>query len=233
MKRGVCILFLFMVCASTHASELTRITTRFPDVPAPPQGSVQWIAKSMRMNGVPMSLRSLRSKLSSDAVLAYYESWSRQQASAERIRSRIGLEDVLGIKSGRHLISIRVQRGVSDTQGTITCSLASFADTPPVSTAFPAPSSVRLVNLQQYEDESGEAEHISFVSTRAPHVEALAFAHRLEDKGWTILRHQSMRASMRGYVIEAQRGAQHAQLSILPGEGLSVGTQVLIVWEKS
>ena len=233
MTRLVCCLCLLVFSALTHASELTRITARFPSVPSPPQGSVQWIAKSMRMNGVPMTLQSLRSKLSPEAVLHYYESWSKQQSSAQSVRTRIDREEALTIKVGDYLISIRAQRGASGTHGIITSSLASLKGNNRVTTAFPAPSHLRLVNLQEYEDEAGEAEHLSFVSTRAPHVETSALARSLEDAGWKLLHQRPMRETMRGYVIETQKGAQHAQLSILPSADLALGARILIVWKKS
>lgn len=233
MKRAVGMVCLLMLCAVAHGGALTRITATFPEVPPPPQGSVQWVAKSMRMNGVPMTVRALHSKLSPSAVLHFYESWSKQQMSAQTVRSRVDGDEMLTIKTGPHLISIRAQRSLTATHGTITSSLASFANTSRVSTAFPTPSNVRLVNAQQYDDEGSEAEHLSFISTRAPHIESAALARHLEEEGWTILWHRAMREAVRGYTVESQKGAQHAQLTVLPAEGFSSGSRILVVWKKS
>lgn len=185
------------------------------------------------MNGVPMTLRSLQSSLSPEAVLYYYESWSKQKTGAQTLRTRIDQEEALTIKLDRHLITIRAHRGASGTHGTITSSLASFAAAARVETAFPVPPNIRLVNLQQYEDDSGAAEHISFVSQRAPHVEASALAQWLDDKGWTTLRRAPMHETLRGYVIESQKAAQHAQITIVPSEGWLLGSRILIVWKKA
>lgn len=231
--RALVALWLLTLCPLVFASELTRVTDRFPELPPPPQGSTYWIAKSMRMNGVPMTIRSLRSSLAPDAVLHFYESWCKQRTGAESLRTRIENDEALTIKVDRHLITIRAQRAASGTHGTITSSLASFTATAHIESAFPVPPTIRLVNLQQYEDESGEAEHLSFVSQRAPHVEASALAQWLGDKGWTTLRHAPMRETKRGYVIESQKGAQHAQLTIVPSEGWLLGSRILIVWKKA
>jgi hypothetical protein len=185
------------------------------------------------MNGVPMTIRSLRSSLAPDAVLYFYESWCKQKTDTQSLRTRIENDQALTIKLDRHLITIRAQRAASGTHGTITSSPASFPAPVRLESVFPVPPNIRLVNVQQYEDESGDAEHLSFVSQRAPHVEASALARWLDDHGWTMLRHAPMRETLRGYVIETQKGAQHAQLTIVPSEGWLLGSRILVVWKKA
>jgi hypothetical protein len=66
-RFGAVLLILLVLPANAERAAL-------PDLAAPPQGTAQWIARNMRMNGLPMSLKAFESRLAPDAVLAYYES---------------------------------------------------------------------------------------------------------------------------------------------------------------
>src|SRR5687767_7236599 len=86
---------------------------RLPDLAAPPQGSTQWIARSMRMNGLPMSLKAFESRLSPDAVFAHYESALRSSGSHDVRRSVNSPWQVWMLKSQHHLITVHARPAAS------------------------------------------------------------------------------------------------------------------------
>src|SRR5688500_2898307 len=77
---------LVLWAAAAQAERSTRATSALPNLAAPPQGSAQWIARSMRMNGLPMTLKAFESRLSPESVLAHYESQLKSFGSHEMRR---------------------------------------------------------------------------------------------------------------------------------------------------
>ena len=54
----------------------------------------------------------------------------------------------------------------------------------------------------------------------------------LTRNGWQVIRRQHMRETARGVVIEAQRGAQQALLTLQPDRAQPSMTAIVIVWKK-
>ncbi|GFE89754.1 hypothetical protein [Steroidobacter agaridevorans] len=207
--------------------------TALPDLAAPPQGSTQWIARNMRMNGLPMSLKTFESRLSPDAVLAHYESELRSSGSHDVRRSVNSSWQVLLLKSRDHFITVHARRAASGSEGTILVSPALDPGGLKLQTDFPRPSTARIVNLQQYDDSGMQSEHISLSSERAPFIEAQAFSQLLITNGWNIIDTRPTRESYRGFVLEAQRQAEQALLVIIPDAARPASTAIVVTWKKS
>jgi hypothetical protein len=99
MRHWIGTLALFTTLVPpAQAGSLARATEALPDLGAPPQGSTQWIARSMRMNGLPMTLRIFESRLPPDAVLSHYESFMKMQGTHESRRTTNSPRQVLMLK---------------------------------------------------------------------------------------------------------------------------------------
>jgi hypothetical protein len=230
------LLFVFAACSGVSRAgehELSSLTKELPDVPAPPHGDVWWISKSMRMNGLPMTLKNFRSRLSSDEVCEYYRSSARAMTNNEILRSRSGDWSVISIRTRRNLITIQVRSTLLGSEGTIAVSPPPETAQLKIATAFPRPATAEIVNLQEYDDEGTEAEHITLRSARSVGLEAQAFVQKLTRNGWQITLREPMQVVAGGQVIEAQRGAQHALLSLMPDKARPGNTSIIVVWRKS
>lgn len=223
---GAVLLTLLMLPA--NAEPLT-----LPDLAAPPQGSAQWIARSMRMNGLPMSLKAFESRLSPDAVLSHYESELKSSGSHDVRRSVNAPWRVLMFKSHDHLITVQARPASAGSEGTILVSPALDPAKLKMKTDFPRPSTAHIVNLQQYDDAGVQSEHISLSSERAPFTEAQAFSQLLITNGWNIVNTRPTRESYRGFVLEAQRQAEQALLVIIPDAARPATTAIVVTWKKS
>ncbi len=232
IRIGFVSIALFFAC-SIQASTLARTTAEFPEVPAPPSGEAQWVAKSMRLNGLPMTLKSFHSRMNPDAVLHYYDSWSKHRGSSASTRSSSMDWQILALKFEQFFITIQARSSDEGSHGTIAVSPSLSRASVQLETGFPIPASTKIVNLQQYDDRDAQAEHISLSSKRPPHIEARAFVQLLGGNGWSVIRQQRMQDIARGYVIEAQLGAQQALLTIFPDRVDGSSTAVIIVWRKS
>jgi hypothetical protein len=202
-------------------------------LPVPPQSEVQWIARSMRMNGAPMTLQSIQSRLSPDALFAYYEARTRDIGGNEYRRSASGEWQLLAIRSPRRYTTIQVRHTTGGSEGTITTSALPAPTITKTTSEFPRPPSARIVNFQEYDDAGIQSEHISLLSSRAVALEAWAFAEKLTRAGWKILRQQQMHQVSAGVAIETQRGTQHALLTLQPDHAQPALTAIVVVWRKS
>lgn len=217
----------------SNAGMLAKLTAGLPDVPAPPQGEAQWVAASMRMNGLPMTLKTFQSRLDTDRVFDHYESLAHRWGRSEFRRITNGTHRLLAIRSVTHVITIEARATIGGCEGTITVSGLPESATAPGRTDFPHPPTARVVSRQEYEDAGIEAEHLSFVSQRTVVVEAEAFAGELLRAGWQILRQQSMERRGRGVVIEAQHGSQQALVTLQTDSRERSRTAIVVVWRKS
>jgi hypothetical protein len=224
---------ILLLCAlpGAWAGALSRITAALPDVPAPPQGHVEWIAPSMRLNGLPMTLKTFESGLTPADVFNYYEREAARWGHNEFRRTTTAAAHVLSIRSNRYAITVEASDTVRGCQGTITVSGLPERYVASTQSRFPHPRTTRILNRQEYDDDGIEAEHLSLSSARSSGIEANAFVAELNRAGWQVVRHESAQA--RGVVIEAQRGAELAQLTLQPDRSGAATTAIVIVWKKS
>ena len=227
-------LYLFAALAlPVHAESLTRVTATLPDLSSPPQGEAQWIARSMRMNGLPMTLKAFQSRLAPEAVLAHYESQLKAQGSHDTRVTADPPWQVLMLRARDYFITVHARAVSHGSEGTILVSPALEPASLRLQTEFPRPASTRVVNLQQYDDAGMRSEHISLSSNRAPFTELQAFSELMIRDGWAVLDTRPARAAHRGYVLEAQRQAEHALLVIVPDAVQPTTTAIVIAWRKS
>lgn len=226
-------LLLIVLVLPANAERLIRTAANLPDLAAPPQGSAQWIARSMRMNGLPMTLKAFESRLSPDAVLSYYESQLQSSGSHETRRSVNAAWRVLMFKSHDHFITVHARPAAAGSEGTILVSPALDPAVLSLQSDFPRPPTARIVNLQQYDDDGMQSEQLSLSSDRSPFIEAKAFSQLLITNGWNIIDTRPTQQSHRGFVLEAQRQAEQALLVIMPDAARPANTAIVVTWKKS
>jgi hypothetical protein len=215
-----------------QAGSLSRATEALPDMSAPPHGSAQWVAKSMRMNGLPMTLKVFESRLTPDAVLSHYESFVKASGTHESRRTINTPWQVLMLKSADHFITVHARAVAHGSEGTILVSPALELASLRMRSEFPRPASTRIVNLQQYDDDGVQSEHISLSSNRASFTELQEFSQLLIGEGWSVLDTRPTQQVHRGFVLEVQRQTEHALLVIVPNAAQPTTTAIAITWRK-
>lgn len=232
-KNPIFVLLGILAASTANAGALERSTSGLPDLGPPPQGHARWVARSMRHNGLPMTLKAFHSRLSADEVLQHYATRFGNGAARESVRSRQGEWQVLAIRNVRYFVTIQARDSAPGSVGTIAVTPDPANATVSLATRFPLPRSMRIVNLQQYEDEGERSEHISLLSSKAPHLEASNCARLLSREGWQLVRDAPAATIERGYVIEAQKGAEQARVTLMPDRSGSGVTAIIIVWRKA
>jgi hypothetical protein len=227
-SRLICVWLLVMNAA--HAGSIARAVEKFPDLPAPPQGEMQWVARSMRMNGLPMTIQALYSHSAPDEVVHFYESWATHVSGAQTKRSHTHDVEMLSIRSNSFLITLELRHVITGTQGTIVTSSPPERATMSTKTKFPHPTSWRVANLQQYDDAGKETEHITFTSEQAPAHDAQAIAELLASSGWTLVNEHASNAYE--FLVEAQHDAELARVVITNDVDHRVNSLVTVLWSK-
>jgi hypothetical protein len=233
MRTEIVTFAMFTILAlPAGAGSLSRATEALPTLGAPPQGSAQWIAKSMRMNGLPMTLKVFESRLTPDAVLSHYEGFVKASGSHESRRMTNAPWQVLMLKSADHFITVHARAVAHGSEGTILVSPALEPATLRMRSDFPRPASTRIVSLQQYDDDGVQSEHISLSSNRASFTELQEFSQLLIGEGWSVVETRPTLEVQRGFVLEVQRQAEHALLVIVPNAAQPATTAIAITWRK-
>jgi hypothetical protein len=78
------------LCAVLLVVRPARATdsTPWPEVPSPPKARVEWIAESMRVNGIPMRVLHFESSVSRADIVAYYRAyWSGGYPTKPSVRT--------------------------------------------------------------------------------------------------------------------------------------------------
>ncbi len=225
-------LIFLLLTTIAHAGPISRAAAKLPELPPPPQGETQWIAQSMRMNGLPMTIKALYSRATADEVFYFYESWAKRAGDMQTRRWHTNQSELLSIRANSFMTTIEVRRVISGTQGTIVTSAPPDSTALKAETDFAHPTSWRVANLQQYDDDGKEAEHITFTSARAPIAEAQAIEELFAATGWALLSERTAHASANGYVVEAQRAAEQARVVISQDGGHRATTLITVVWSK-
>lgn len=188
----------------------------------------------MRHNGLPMTLQTFKSPQPVESTLAYYAHWWSSTEVGSRGVSRIvrrGDWQILALTAPQVHITIRAKPAGAGSEGDLAVSRNPMTTQLSIATAFPHPRTARVVNLQEYEDPSGDAEHISLISSRAASIEAHEFTELLTRKGWSVYREQPAQALAQGQVLEVQKGGHLAQLTFQPRA--HSGSYIVVIWRKA
>jgi hypothetical protein len=179
-----------------------------------------------------MTLKTLRSRLSPQDLFSFYELQIRGQARSEFRRFSQGEWQLLAIKSSQCYVTIQARQTIEGSEGTIAVTAVPEPEMVRITSDFPRPLTTRILSLQEYDDAGIESEHISLSSSRSITLESRAFLHELTRDGWQVIRQPTLETA-RGAVIEAQRGAQQAFLTLLPDHVQPSMTTIVVIWRKS
>jgi len=92
----------------------------WPEVPLPPKADVQWVAQSMRVNGVPTRVMQFRSSASRSEIVEYYRSyWTGGYPRAASVHL-LADATVVGQEHGPYLLTVKVEdAGQDESRGLI------------------------------------------------------------------------------------------------------------------
>lgn len=111
-ERALTWFLLPAIALAVLASGRAGAAENWPEMPKPPQSKSQWIADSMRVNGVPMRVLQFQSSASRQEVVDYYKArWTNGSALKPAINALDGAT-VIGQMQGPYLLNVKVRDGI-------------------------------------------------------------------------------------------------------------------------
>jgi hypothetical protein len=81
----------------------------WPEVPLPPKADVQWVAQSMRVNGVPTRVMQFQSRADRTEIVAYYRAYWSGYKYAPSIHAMGEAATVVGQMHGPYVMTVKVE----------------------------------------------------------------------------------------------------------------------------
>ncbi len=170
---------IFVLCCHLNAQ------AEAPNWQALPSGfNSQSVADEMRLNGVPMKIVSVNSRLPLEKALAEVKrSWSLQPGAANIERTTLGQWQVLNQRLGEQHRSLQLRDLGNDTvEGFLALSSPTQSREPKA--AVRLPSDIQTVSITESQDGSKQAQQIVAVSPRSVDASASALELSLRAEGW-------------------------------------------------
>ncbi|HWI13401.1 MAG TPA: hypothetical protein VNT02_04075 [Burkholderiales bacterium] len=172
------------IALAVSASVSAASSASWPELPAPPRTTVQWVAENMEFNGMPMQIRTFRSELSAADVLAYYRArwWDGKRCGC--VENRVGLYQQIARGEGRYFYTVQVRAVDGRT------SQGYMAVTVPASpkvvagAGFPQPPATRVMNDIRADDNETRSRTLLMENSLALPANAAFFERELPGLGW-------------------------------------------------
>ncbi len=201
----------------------------WPELPLPPKAEEQWIAQSMRIDGVPTRVMQFQSRASRQEIVAYYKSyWSGGYAHAPSVRA-LGAATVVGQMHGPYLMTVKVEdadRGQS--RGLLSVAQVMGIKVDRSAGEIPLLPGARVLSVVESDDPGVHSRAVSVVNPQPASSAAQFYQASLLNAGWSELQAnevaRSAAAPAKTFLVFAE-GSREMQLSIVDsrnGRGSSV-----------
>ena len=157
----------------------------WPEVPMPPKAKVEWIAPSLRINGIPTRVMQFESRASRTEIVDYYRTtWSGGAEHKPSVRP-VGQLTVVGQTHGPYLMTIEVAdgpRGTSHGLISVARVLGSSVDRNPG--VLPLLGGAHLVSVVESDDPGKRSRQMVVVSPQAPATVTDFYRASFVNAGW-------------------------------------------------
>jgi hypothetical protein len=157
----------------------------WPEMPSPPKSKVEWVADSMRVNGVPTRVMQFQSQAGRTEIVEYYRAyWSGGYPTKPSIKL-LGASTVISQKHGPYLMTVKVEdapRGSS--LGLIAVSQVAGSKVEFNAGSLPLMPGARIVSVVESSDP-GKRNREVVVFNRQPLASVMQFYQAsYENNGW-------------------------------------------------
>lgn len=180
MRRLAVLAAALALAARAHAAQ----DVSWPELPAPPRSTVQWVAEHMQFNGMPMQIRTFRSQSSAADVLAYYRARWWKGTRCDCVENRVGAYQQVARGEGRYFYSVQVKaRDARTSEGYLAVSVPAARAAKPGS-GFPQPPATRVMNDIQSDDGDTASRTLLMENRHAVAANVAFYERELSRLGW-------------------------------------------------
>ena len=189
---------------------------RAPELPAPPEARVQWVAQNMTFNTMPMAVRQFTTKHSLDEVLEFYkDEW---QTSLEPPQPGFLINDLappwITISRIEHGYMLLVQVQSADDDGALgylsVSRLPANMRAPRLAKNFPLPSGTLIVNEIASRDPGQNGRTMMFANKHDLASNVAFYRSEYADGGWVVDMDRAVGNVM--HVLAVRKGRQRIDL---------------------
>lgn len=221
-NRSACLLFV-MCAALASALASAAGSTPWPEIPSPPHAKLEWVADSMRVNGVPMRVLRFTSSEPRSAIVDYYRSyWSGGYPTKPSVRAA-GNETVVGQAHGPYYLTVEVRdapQGAS--QGLISVSQVAGAKIERSPGELPVMPGAKVLQVVESNDPGRRSREVFVKNPQAPPSVMSYYRAALGDAGWQLVQYTDVpreAATAGGSFAVFRRERSELQLSVAPASG--------------
>ena len=177
--------FVTILLLVTTSARVWASAEPWPELPLPPKAEVQWVAQSMRVNGVPTRILQFQSRASRAEVADYYRAYWTGAYPHKAAVQPLGDATVVSQMHGPYLMTVKVEdaaRGGSRGLISVASVLGSKPDRDPGE--LPLIGGAHVISVVESDDPG---KHSREVLIRAPQPAASVaqfYAASLENTGW-------------------------------------------------
>ncbi len=223
-RRVVRRAFEIVAVGALLASSLTvpgradAATEPWPEAPSPPKADVQWIASSMKVNGVPTRVMQFQSRASRSEVVNFYRAyWARgfeHQPSVSTFRGAT----VVGQAQGPYLMTVKVEDDAREgSRGLISVALVLGSKVDRDPRELPMPPGAQVLSVVESDDFGKRSRQLLLVTPQAPPSALDFYTAAFTNAGWTQVQRSDLSgtpgAPNGGFVVFARAGGE-MQLSV-------------------
>ena len=192
--------------------------TPWPAVPSPPKSKVEWVAESMRVNGVPMRVMHFESSAGRTEVVEYYRSyWSGGYPVKPSVRV-LGDATVVGQAHGPYFLTVKVKdapNGASEGLIAVSRVLGSKVERSPGE--VPLMPGAKVIQVVESNDPGKRSREVSIASESAASSVVHYYQAALSEAGWRQVQYNDAPAEKpgpRGSFLVFLRDRSEMQLSV-------------------
>lgn len=210
MKRALCCFVATVLPSIAFALQSTKACR---DLPLPVEATASIVAQEMVMNGVPMSIKELRSRQAPEQVQRFFREYWKGQGQRV-LENMINGWQTLATQDGPCFFTVQTKAG--DKGGTyallgVTRSPDGPSRTP--GSGFPMMSSSRVFNDLAHKDGPKTARTLLLDNEFSPESNAVFYRNTLSAQGWE---------NMIDRKVNTERGRSHVQVWQRKTEELSL-----------
>jgi hypothetical protein len=224
-KARLCGLILgFGVMPMAHAT-LPHLRCSDPGVPT--GSTLTWVAPRVAVDGLPMAILQLNSRLSPSTVLAWYQKhWRGMGPHPDDITYASGRWTVVARRRDGCFETVQIQASGAGTLGEVGISRPALSASAPMNTGIPLPAGSQTLLTMNNTDHGQRAQNLLAVVAGNPGAVRAYYAHLLPTEGWS---YQWTHRVAGGDALMYQHGARTVEISITHNNGIRSNVLITVV----
>jgi len=196
----------------------------WPELPLPPKADVQWVAQSMRVNGIPTRVLQFQSRANRAEIVEYYRAhWTGGYPLKPSVKA-VDDSTVVGQKHGPYLMTVTVRDAPRDgSQGLIAVAQVAGSKVDLEPGALPMMPGAHVVRVVESDDPGKHSRELVVVTPQPAQSVVHFYQAHFQNAGWHQLQLTDIPRTERaegGSLMAFAQGDAEMQMTVIePAKG--------------